>query len=110
MPGKITGDVTTDLRSDPDTQPDDASPPDDKTECIDMVICSFALHLIETPSELFALLWELSTRCRWLVILAPHKRPEVRRQISRMLEPPSHAPALDQRWVGLVQMGRRVVV
>jgi len=28
---------------------------------IEMVICSFALHLIETPSELFALLWEL--RC-----------------------------------------------
>lgn len=28
---------------------------------VEMVICSFALHLIEKPSELFALLWEL--RC-----------------------------------------------
>ena len=28
---------------------------------IEMVVCSFALHLIEKPSELFALLWEL--RC-----------------------------------------------
>lgn len=78
MPGKITEDVTTDLSSDPNTQPDDALPPEDKNKCIDMVICSFALHLIETPSELFALLWELSTRCRWLIILAPHKRPEIK--------------------------------
>lgn len=43
----------------------------------EMVVCSFALHLIETPSEIFALLWELSLKARWLVILAPHKRPEV---------------------------------
>ncbi|RDX53373.1 hypothetical protein OH76DRAFT_1399274 [Lentinus brumalis] len=45
---------------------------------IEMVICSFALHLIEKPSELFALLWELSLKSRWLVILAPHKRPEIK--------------------------------
>ncbi|KAI8986081.1 hypothetical protein BD414DRAFT_48817 [Trametes punicea] len=45
---------------------------------IEMVICSFALHLIEKSSELFALLWELSTKARWLVILAPHKRPEIK--------------------------------
>jgi len=45
---------------------------------IDMVVCSFALHLLENPSELFALLWELSTKARWLVILAPHKKPDVR--------------------------------
>jgi cell division inhibitor SulA len=42
---------------------------------VDIVVCSFALHLIETSSELFALLWELSTKCRWLVVLAPHKKP-----------------------------------
>ncbi|GBE84868.1 Uncharacterized protein SCP_0700480 [Sparassis crispa] len=45
---------------------------------IEMVICSFALHLIETPSELFALLWELSTKARWLIILAPHKKPDIK--------------------------------
>jgi len=44
---------------------------------IEMIVCSFALHLIETPSELFALLYGLSHRARWLVVLAPHKRPEV---------------------------------
>ncbi|KAJ2933808.1 hypothetical protein H1R20_g3253, partial [Candolleomyces eurysporus] len=44
----------------------------------EMVICSFALHLIQSPSELFALLWELSTKARWLIILAPHKKPDVR--------------------------------
>lgn len=49
-----------------------------KTEpVVEMVICSFALHLIQNPSELFALLWELSTKARWLIILAPHKRPDV---------------------------------
>ncbi|KAI0699141.1 hypothetical protein BC835DRAFT_600194 [Cytidiella melzeri] len=47
-------------------------------QVIEMTICSFALHLIETPSELFALLWELSTKCRWLVVLAPHKKPEIK--------------------------------
>ena len=45
---------------------------------IDMVVCSFALHLVESSSELFALLRELSTRALWLVVLAPHKKPEVR--------------------------------
>ncbi|TFK40694.1 hypothetical protein BDQ12DRAFT_679873 [Crucibulum laeve] len=45
---------------------------------IEMVICSFAMHLIENPSELFSLLWELSTKARWLVILAPHKKPELK--------------------------------
>ncbi|KAF4581509.1 hypothetical protein EYR40_009796 [Pleurotus pulmonarius] len=43
-----------------------------------MVFCSFALHLIENPSELFALLWELSTKCKWLIVIAPHKKPEIK--------------------------------
>lgn len=45
---------------------------------VEMVICSFALHLVENPSELFSLLWELSTYVRWLVVLAPHKKPEIK--------------------------------
>ncbi|KAK2459650.1 hypothetical protein APHAL10511_008295 [Amanita phalloides] len=45
---------------------------------IEMVVCSFALHLIESSSELFALLWELSTKVRWLVVIAPHKKPEIK--------------------------------
>lgn len=55
-----------DLASDTDSPPK-----------IETVICSFALHLIESPSELFSLLWELSTKAKWLVVLAPHKKPEV---------------------------------
>ena len=35
-----------------DTETDHIAP-------IEMTICSFALHLIDSPSELFALLWEL---------------------------------------------------
>jgi len=45
---------------------------------IEMVVCSFALHLIETQSELFALLCVLSFKARWLVVLTPNKKPEVR--------------------------------
>ncbi|OCF41372.1 hypothetical protein I317_04853 [Kwoniella heveanensis CBS 569] len=44
----------------------------------DIIICSFALHLLTTPSELFALLYELSGKARWMVIIAPHKKPEVK--------------------------------
>lgn len=45
---------------------------------IEMVICSFALHLVESSSQLFSLLWELSSKSRWLVVLAPHKKPEIK--------------------------------
>ncbi|KAJ3568379.1 hypothetical protein NP233_g5753 [Leucocoprinus birnbaumii] len=45
---------------------------------VEMVVCSFALHLIETPSALFALLCALSYKARWLVVLAPHKKPEIK--------------------------------
>jgi hypothetical protein len=53
---------------------DDLQPPH---VIIEMVICSFALHLVESSSQLFSLLWELSLKSRWLVVLAPHKKPEV---------------------------------
>ncbi|KAI5843915.1 hypothetical protein DFP73DRAFT_527167 [Morchella snyderi] len=42
----------------------------------DVVVCSFALHLCPS-SEVWGLLYTLSCECRWLVVLAPHKRPEV---------------------------------
>jgi len=45
---------------------------------VEMVICSFALHLVEGSSQLFSLLWELSLQTRWLVVLAPHKKPEIK--------------------------------
>ncbi|KAJ3148196.1 hypothetical protein HDU86_007544 [Geranomyces michiganensis] len=44
----------------------------------DLVVCSFALHLLTDPSEVFSLLWELSSRARWLLIIAPGKKPEIK--------------------------------
>lgn len=46
-------------------------------ELYDVVIISFALHLVETTSELWALLTELSKRAKWLIVTAPHKKPDV---------------------------------
>ncbi|KAK1922179.1 hypothetical protein DB88DRAFT_497461 [Papiliotrema laurentii] len=52
--------------------PDGVSPP------WAFIICSFALHLVPTSSELFALLYELSTKATWLVVISPHKKPEIK--------------------------------
>lgn len=43
----------------------------------DMIICSFAMHLIE-PSKLFVLLWRLRAHSDRLVIITPHKRPVIK--------------------------------
>jgi len=53
-------------------------PHDGPHHVIEMVVCSFALHLLEDASSLFSLLWELSSKARWLVVLAPHKKPEIK--------------------------------
>ncbi|GAA5907131.1 hypothetical protein JCM5296_003465 [Sporobolomyces johnsonii] len=47
-------------------------------ELYDLVIVSFALHLVESPSELWALLAELGKRARWLCVTAPHKKPDIK--------------------------------
>ncbi|GAA5928211.1 uncharacterized protein JCM15063_003821 [Sporobolomyces koalae] len=47
-------------------------------ELYDLVIVSFALHLVETSSELWALLHELSKRAKWLCVIAPHKKPDIK--------------------------------
>ena len=44
-------------------------------------VCSFAMHLIENPSELWSCLDQLSRKCQWLVILSPHKKPEIKNTI-----------------------------
>jgi hypothetical protein len=77
---------------------------DDDGITIDMVVCSFALHLLESPSELFALLWELSTKARWLVILAPHKRPAVRRTPNNLVRHLNAHKCVDQGRMGMVQI------
>lgn len=45
----------------------------------DLCVCSFALHLCD-PSCLFITLYQLSCRCSWLAVLAPHKQPTVREE------------------------------
>ena len=42
----------------------------------DTIICSFAMHLCET-SMLNTLLYQLSRKTNRLIILSPHKRPEI---------------------------------
>ncbi|CAE6542515.1 unnamed protein product [Rhizoctonia solani] len=53
------------------------SHPEDR-EPYDLVICSFALHLLTTPGSLYELLSTLSYGARWLVVLEPHKKPEIK--------------------------------
>jgi hypothetical protein len=48
-----------------------------ETPIWDIAICSFALHLVRSSGELFNLLYELSSKVEWLIVIAPHKKPEV---------------------------------
>lgn len=50
---------------------------EEEKELYDLVIVSFALHLVETSSELWALLTELKKISKWLCVIAPHKKPDV---------------------------------
>ncbi len=43
-----------------------------------LVVCSFALHLCP-PKDLFSVTWALLTSAPRLVIITPHKRPELER-------------------------------
>ena len=66
----------------------------------EIVICSFALHLVPSASELFALLYELSSKAIWLIVIAPHKKPEVRRNPLCWMW-----LTIDQRWLGMDTVG-----
>ena len=44
----------------------------------DFVIISFALHLLTENSQLWALLSTLADRARYLLVLAPHKKPAIK--------------------------------
>ncbi|KAG8742513.1 hypothetical protein FRC10_001347 [Ceratobasidium sp. 414] len=55
-----------------------SNPQSPTQELYDLVICSFALHLVTSPGALFALLSTLSYGARWLVVLEPHKKPEIK--------------------------------
>lgn len=43
-----------------------------------LVIISFALHLISDNSALYSFLTQLSYQSRYLCILSPHKKPEIK--------------------------------
>lgn len=43
-----------------------------------LVVCAYALHLVE-PSRLFALGWALAAASDTLVVISPHKRPQLAR-------------------------------
>jgi len=88
----------------PDGSPGGSSPP---PIIIEMVICSFALHLVENSSQLFSLLWELSLKSRWLVVVAPHKKPEVSStwKLGKMGD--DLMSATDQRRMGVDEVERR---
>ncbi|KPV75376.1 uncharacterized protein RHOBADRAFT_53359 [Rhodotorula graminis WP1] len=60
------------------SEPTSAEGDDAPVEPYDLVIISFALHLVESSSELWALLDELSKRARWLCVTGPHKKPDVK--------------------------------
>ncbi|KAK4053269.1 hypothetical protein OIO90_004043 [Microbotryomycetes sp. JL221] len=47
-------------------------------DVFDLVVVSFALHLVESSSELWALLTTLATRAKWLIVIAPHKKPDIK--------------------------------
>lgn len=64
------------LLSLPSIETSTISVPESPKPPIDITIISFALHLCP-PSELFSLLYELSRHSRYLVVVAPHKNPNI---------------------------------
>jgi hypothetical protein len=44
----------------------------------DWIVCSFALHLL-APSRLPSVVWQLSRSAPRLLVLTPHKRPDLSR-------------------------------
>ncbi|KAK4703780.1 hypothetical protein P7C70_g2435, partial [Phenoliferia sp. Uapishka_3] len=67
------------LKSESQAESESGSPDVPPQEVLyDIVVISFALHLVESTSELWALLTELSKRAKWLVVTAPHKKPEIK--------------------------------
>ena len=52
----------------------------DASKGYDLCICSFALHLLDT-SKLFGCCYQLALKCKYLLILSPHKRPELKQEM-----------------------------
>ncbi|KAJ8607265.1 hypothetical protein MRB53_040451 [Persea americana] len=46
-----------------------------------LTICSFALHLVNNSSELWQCLDALSWKSKWLLIISPHKKPEIKNRV-----------------------------
>jgi len=43
----------------------------------ELCVCSFALHLLDT-SKLHGVTFQLASHCKYLLVLTPHKKPEIR--------------------------------
>jgi hypothetical protein len=66
-------------------------------EKYDLVICSFALHLVGDHSAMFSLLYQLSLRAKWMIVLAPHKKPEVSSVRAKTLQAHTDHPITSDR-------------
>ncbi|GAA6063137.1 hypothetical protein JCM10212_001185 [Sporobolomyces blumeae] len=76
--GDTVGDPSRNRAGDDDEADDTGGDEGRQERVYDVVVVSFALHLVETPSELWALLTELSKRAKWLCVIAPHKKPDIK--------------------------------
>jgi SAM-dependent methyltransferase len=45
--------------------------------CYNLTVCSFALHLLDV-SKLFGCCYQLALKSNYLLLLSPHKRPEIK--------------------------------
>lgn len=43
------------------------------------IICSYALHLVD-KSKLPQIIWQLSQKCEWFLIVSPNKKPEIKEE------------------------------
>ncbi|EJT97863.1 hypothetical protein DACRYDRAFT_71540, partial [Dacryopinax primogenitus] len=77
MPSFTAHDLNSAMSKEPRSHHGEVSGVSASPQTVDMVVSSFALHLC-TPSELFSLLYELSLKSKWLVVIAPHKKPEIK--------------------------------
>ncbi len=63
----------------------------------DVIVCSYAMHLLDT-SLLFALLWQLRSNSNLLIIVTPHKRPVITREMGWALLEELRFPDCRQRY------------
>jgi 2-polyprenyl-3-methyl-5-hydroxy-6-metoxy-1,4-benzoquinol methylase len=66
-------------------------------EKYDTIVCSYALHLYDT-SKLPTLVWQLSRMCDNLILLSPHKKPEIGEDWGVSLRQENNIGGIRVRW------------